>query len=258
MSRRTQENIIAGTILCLFIGVIVMSLGYGPRARMIPLPLATFGIILIVIQIIWQNVRSTDELQMDMLQMLTRRAETESAAAEGGERGAGRPRFAAERSAEMSVTTLDQTTNQTIPRERAGGVWDYVSASRLNLWLRCPLAFKLRYIDGVSSLWCNVHGHQVPELDAALREQLDHRGRRGEPGDLLAAGGARGQVGLERLALGAVQRVQRVGAGQRVDVGAGHACTPMASRRRMSPSRRRVKPLKVTPSEPKIQSTGIG
>src|SRR5437762_4860087 len=30
-----------------------------------------------------------------------------------------------------------------------------------------------RYLDGVSSLWCNVHGHRVPELDAALREQLD-------------------------------------------------------------------------------------
>jgi adenosylmethionine---8-amino-7-oxononanoate aminotransferase len=29
-----------------------------------------------------------------------------------------------------------------------------------------------RYIDGVSSLWCNVHGHCVPELDAAVRDQL--------------------------------------------------------------------------------------
>lgn len=29
-----------------------------------------------------------------------------------------------------------------------------------------------RYLDGVSSLWCNVHGHQVPEIDRALRSQL--------------------------------------------------------------------------------------
>ena len=31
-----------------------------------------------------------------------------------------------------------------------------------------------RYLDGVSSLWCNVHGHRHPEIDAAIREQLDH------------------------------------------------------------------------------------
>ncbi len=29
-----------------------------------------------------------------------------------------------------------------------------------------------RYLDGVSSLWCNVHGHRKPALDAALSEQL--------------------------------------------------------------------------------------
>ena len=28
-----------------------------------------------------------------------------------------------------------------------------------------------RYLDGVSSLWCNVHGHSHPRLDRALREQ---------------------------------------------------------------------------------------
>src|SRR5687768_17466299 len=30
-----------------------------------------------------------------------------------------------------------------------------------------------RYIDGVSSLWCNVHGHRHPRIDAAIRAQLD-------------------------------------------------------------------------------------
>jgi adenosylmethionine-8-amino-7-oxononanoate aminotransferase len=30
-----------------------------------------------------------------------------------------------------------------------------------------------RYIDGVSSLWCNVHGHRVKRIDDAIRTQLD-------------------------------------------------------------------------------------
>jgi len=30
-----------------------------------------------------------------------------------------------------------------------------------------------RYLDGVASLWCNVHGHRKPQLDRALRNQID-------------------------------------------------------------------------------------
>lgn len=30
-----------------------------------------------------------------------------------------------------------------------------------------------RYLDGVSSLWCNIHGHRHSRIDAAVREQLD-------------------------------------------------------------------------------------
>ena len=33
--------------------------------------------------------------------------------------------------------------------EGRGGLLEYVSPSRLNLWLRCPLAFRLKYVDGV-------------------------------------------------------------------------------------------------------------
>src|SRR5687767_7978054 len=30
-----------------------------------------------------------------------------------------------------------------------------------------------RYLDGVSSLWCILHGHRHPRLDRALRDQLE-------------------------------------------------------------------------------------
>ncbi len=33
-----------------------------------------------------------------------------------------------------------------------------------------------RYIDGVSSLWCNVHGHRVKKIDDAIRAQLEKIG----------------------------------------------------------------------------------
>lgn len=33
-----------------------------------------------------------------------------------------------------------------------------------------------RYLDGTSSLWCNVHGHRVSQIDAAIRDQLGRIG----------------------------------------------------------------------------------
>ena len=50
-----------------------------------------------------------------------------------------------------------------------------------------------RYLDGVASLWCNVHGHANPRLDRALRDQLaklahsTFLGLSHEPGIRLAA-----------------------------------------------------------------------
>src|SRR3972149_6939094 len=29
------------------------------------------------------------------------------------------------------------------------------------------------YLDGAGSVWCNVHGHRLPRIDAAVREQLE-------------------------------------------------------------------------------------
>ncbi len=44
--------------------------------------------------------------------------------------------------------------------ERAEGIYVYDTSGR-------------RYLDGVSSLWVNVHGHRHPRLDRALRDQLE-------------------------------------------------------------------------------------
>lgn len=63
-----------------------------------------------------------------------------------------------------------------------------------------------RYLDGVSSLWLTVHGHGVPEIDSAIRDQLgrlDHAtflGMTHEPGIDLA----------ERLLAGAPDGLSRV------------------------------------------------
>ncbi len=58
-------------------------------------------------------------------------------------------------------TPMKQWVNQQVPIiDRAEG--EYLFDTEGN-----------RYIDGVSSLWCNVHGHRVPEIDQAIRDQLD-------------------------------------------------------------------------------------
>lgn len=48
----------------------------------------------------------------------------------------------------MTTALFDRNAEQ----QRKADIWSYVSASRLNTWLRCPLAFKLQYIDGLRTL----------------------------------------------------------------------------------------------------------
>jgi hypothetical protein len=44
----------------------------------------------------------------------------------------------------MITATSDRTTEK-----RQGSVWNYVSASRLGIWAKCPLCFKIQYVDGI-------------------------------------------------------------------------------------------------------------
>jgi hypothetical protein len=71
MSRRAHENIVAGCVLAFFLAIIVLSFDYSPRARFVPMPVAVLGVILVTIQLVWQNLRSPDELHVDVLELLT-------------------------------------------------------------------------------------------------------------------------------------------------------------------------------------------
>lgn len=85
MNRLVQENILAAALLCFFVGILVLSLEYGPRARLVPIPISVLGIILLSAQIVWQNLRSPDDLHVDMLEFLTKRGINPLKAAESEE-----------------------------------------------------------------------------------------------------------------------------------------------------------------------------
>ena len=55
MSRRAQENILTAIVACLFVGYLVVASGFGPNARLVPLPIAGIGLLCLVIQIVRQN-----------------------------------------------------------------------------------------------------------------------------------------------------------------------------------------------------------
>jgi len=70
INRRIQENIILVVLLAIFIALFTMSFGYGPRARLVPLPIACLAIVLLLAQLYWENFRPADDLKMDMMEVV--------------------------------------------------------------------------------------------------------------------------------------------------------------------------------------------
>ena len=71
MSRRAQENVVVAVLVCLFVTYIAITLTFGPNARLVPLPIATLGLILTIVQLIRQNMRDAGELKLDLFASLT-------------------------------------------------------------------------------------------------------------------------------------------------------------------------------------------
>ena len=71
MSRRTQENVIAGLLVALFAVYLLMTLSLGPNARLVPVPIALLGLGFLLIQIVNQNRSDGREFQLDLLASLT-------------------------------------------------------------------------------------------------------------------------------------------------------------------------------------------
>jgi hypothetical protein len=80
MSRRAQENLVAGILLAVFLAMLVLTLGYSARARLVPLPIAILGVLLAVAQLLWQNLRSSDELRINFLDLVGARNAKRAAA----------------------------------------------------------------------------------------------------------------------------------------------------------------------------------
>ncbi|KJS20735.1 MAG: hypothetical protein VR72_13215 [Clostridiaceae bacterium BRH_c20a] len=59
MTKRTANNLVAIAFLVFFVSVAIVSMGYGPRARLVPMPIAIGSAILISLQLYLQNAKNT-------------------------------------------------------------------------------------------------------------------------------------------------------------------------------------------------------
>jgi low affinity Fe/Cu permease len=75
MTRRLQENLLVLILIAVLVAVIWESFNFGPRARLVPVPIATIGILLLLFQLYWQNSRPADDLNIDVFEFLTGRKE---------------------------------------------------------------------------------------------------------------------------------------------------------------------------------------
>lgn len=79
MSRRAQENLVAVVLLLLFAGFLIVGMGYSPKARLVPVPLAIASMVLTGLQLILQNVKRDFKLNVDTMELFAKQSAEEDA-----------------------------------------------------------------------------------------------------------------------------------------------------------------------------------
>lgn len=74
MSRRAQENLVTLLIIGILIAAIVAAMDYGPRARLVPIPIAVIGLVMAAGQLFLQNFRPSDNLNIDLMDFVAKRS----------------------------------------------------------------------------------------------------------------------------------------------------------------------------------------
>lgn len=74
---RAMDNIAVGVVLAIFLLAIYLSFGYGFRARLVPIVVASFGVIVLVAQLVLQNLKSGASLDINVLELISRGAAEE-------------------------------------------------------------------------------------------------------------------------------------------------------------------------------------
>lgn len=72
MSRHTQDNVVSVIVMLMLVAFLVISFQYGPRARLVPVPVAVIGLALMVLQLILHNTGREDRLRVDLMDVVKR------------------------------------------------------------------------------------------------------------------------------------------------------------------------------------------
>ena len=71
MSRHAQENLVSALLIGLFGLVLYLCQDFGPRARLIPQPLAVFGIFLVAVQLFQHNFGHEEDRPAELIHVDT-------------------------------------------------------------------------------------------------------------------------------------------------------------------------------------------